>query len=142
MAEKTNGGAAPRLEWPMLLHYAGEEELEVVRSQDEWEIDPELHARPYQPEDRLIDSEGVEYRLVFSGSPGRGRNSLVPSGRRYDPGEVESIAARHIASVGAQPEWLAGHLRDIAEGQRIRAIILYLSKLAAADVSEASEDDE
>jgi hypothetical protein len=142
MGEKANGGAAPKLEWPMLLQYAGEEELEVVRSQDEWEIDPELHARPYQPEDRLIDSEGVEYRLVFAGSPGRGRNSLVPTGRRYSPGEVESLAARHIASVGAQPEWLAGHLRDIANGQRVRATILYLSKLAAADVSEASEDDE
>ncbi len=142
MGEKTNGGAAPRLEWPMLLQYGGEEELEVVRSQDEWDLDPDLHAKPYQPEDRLIDSEGVEYRLVFAGSRGRGRNSLVPTGRRYSPGEVESVAARHIASVGGQPEWLTGHLRDIADGQRIRATILYLSKLAAADVSEASEDDE
>ena len=142
MGEKTNGGATPRLEWPMLLQYAGEEELEVVRSQDEWEIDPDLHARPYEPEDRLIDSEGVEYRLVFTCSPGRGRNSLVPTGRRYSPREVESMAERHIENAGAQPEWLAGHLRGIADGQRIRATILYLSKLAAADVSEASEDDE
>lgn len=142
MGEKTNGGAAPRLEWPMLLQYAGGGEFEVVRSQDEWELDPDLHARPYQPEDRLIDSEGVEYRLVFTGSPGRGRNSLVPTARRYSPGEVESIAERHIESAGARPEWLSGHLRGIAAGQRIRATILYLSKLAAADVSEASEDDE
>jgi hypothetical protein len=142
VGDKTNGGAASRLEWPMLLRYAGEEELEVVRSQDEWEIDPDRHARPYQAEDRLIDSEGVEYRLAFTGSPGRGRNSLVPTGRRYRPPEVEAMAARHMVTVGAQPEWLAGHLRGIADGQRVRATILYLSKLSAADVSEASEDDE
>jgi hypothetical protein len=126
----------------MLLQFAGEAELRVVRDQDEWELDPDLHARTYEAEDRLIDSAGVEYRLVFTGSPGRGRNSIVPTRRRYSHGEVESIAERHIKSVGAQPEWLAGHLRDIADSQRIRASILYLSKLAAADVSEATEDDE
>lgn len=142
MGGRTPDSTTPRLEWPMVLQYAGEAELRVVRDQDEWEIDPDLHARPYQPEDRLIDSAGVEYRLAFTGSPGRGRNAILPTGRRYRPSELESIAERHIARVGAQPEWLAGHLSDIADSQRIRATILYLSKLAAADVSEATEDDE
>ncbi len=142
MGARTPGGSAPRLEWPMLLQYADEAELRVVRDQDEWELDPDLHTRQYQPEDLLIDSAGVEYRPVFTGSPGRGRNALVATGRRYSPGEMESLAERHIAGVGAQPEWLRGHLRDIADGLKIRAIILYLSKLAAADVSEAADDDE
>jgi len=142
MGGRTPDGTAPRLAWPMLLLYAGEAEVGVVRDQDEWELDPELHARTYQAEDRLIDSAGVEYRLVFAGSPDRGRNAIVPTGRHYSHGEVESIAERHIAGAGAQPEWLGAHLRDVAESQRIRASILYLSKLAAADVSEAAEDDE
>jgi hypothetical protein len=142
MSGTTPGGAAPRPEWPLILQCAGEADLRVVRLQDEWEIDPELHARRYQPEDRLIDSAGVEYRLVFSGSPGQGRNSILPTGRRYSPSEVESLAGRHIAGMGAQPEWLAGHLLEIAESHRIRAIILYLHKLAAADIAEASEDEE
>ncbi len=142
MSGRTPDGTAPRLEWPMLLLYAGEAEVRVVRDQDEWELDPELHARTYQAEDRLIDSAGVEYRLVFTGSQGRGRNELVPTGRLYSHGEVESIAERHIAGAGAQPEWLGAHLRDIPDNQRIRGTIFYLSKLAAADVSEASEDDE
>ena len=138
MGGRTPDGTAPRLEWPMLLLYAGEAEVGVVRDQDEWELDPELHARRYQPEDRLIDSAGVEYRPEFT----QGRNAIVPTGRRYGPKEVESIAERHIAGAGAQPEWLGAHLRDVAESQRIRASILYLSKLAAAGVSEAAEDDE
>lgn len=142
MGRETPDGVAPRLEWPMLLQQAGEAELEVVRDQDEWALDPAHHARPYQPEDRLIDSTGVEYRLEFTRSSGRGQNAILPTGRRYTPKEVESIAERHIVNAGAQPEWLAGHLRDIAESQRIRATILYLAKLAAADVSEAAEDDE
>lgn len=142
MGRKTPDGTAPRLEWPMLLQCAGEAELGVVRDQDEWDLDPDHHARPYPPQDRLIDSAGVEYRLEFTGSPGRGRNAILPTGRRYSPSEVESIAERHIARVGAQPEWLAGHLSDIADSQRIRATILYLSKLTAADVSEAADDDE
>jgi len=142
MGAMTPDGAAPRLEWPMLLQCAAEAELRVVRDQDEWELDPDLHARKYRPEDRLIDSAGVEYRLELSVSPGRGRNAITPTGRRFGPAEVQSIAERHIAGVGAQPEWLAGHLRDIAEGLRIRATILYLSKLAAADASEAAEEDE
>lgn len=137
-----SGTTRPSFEWPMLLQCAGVAELGIVRTQDEWEIDPDLYARRYQADDRLIDSAGVEYRLEFRSAPGRGRNEIVATGRRYDSGEVVSLAVRHIESVGAQPEWLSGHLRDIADSQRIRAIILYLAKLAAADVSEAAEDDE
>jgi hypothetical protein len=142
MSEKSPDGTQARLEWPILVQTAGEAELGVVRDQDMWEIDPALHAKQYQPEDRLIDSAGVEYRLVFKGTPGRGRNALLATGRRYSSGEVASIVERHIVSVGAKPEWLAGHLRGIADGQRIRAIILYLSKLAAADVEDGVEDEE
>ncbi len=142
MGRKTPEGKQPRLEWPMLLQCAGEAELSVVRDQDEWDLDPAHHARAYSPEDRLIDSAGVEYRLLFSGSPDRGRNAVLPTGRRLSPSEVETIAVRHMVGVGAQAEWLAGHLRDIAESQKIRAIVLYLSKLAAADASDAAEDEE
>jgi hypothetical protein len=143
MTRKVPDGTTPRPEWPMLLHSADESELEVVRDHDEWALDPAHHARPYPPEDRLIDSAGVEYRLEFSRSSGRGQNAIHPTGRRYNPKEVESIAERHIVSAGARPEWLAAHLRDIAESQKTRAIILYLAKLAAAaDDSEGPEDDE
>jgi protein structure with unknown function len=126
------------MEWPMLLRYAGETELRVIRTQDEWQIDPELHARRYGPEDRLIDSEGVEYRLLPNGS----RNEMVATGRRYSADEFIALAATHIRAAGAEPEWLAGHLRGIAEAHKIRATILYLSKLAAADVAEGSDEEE
>lgn len=131
--------AAPR--WPMLLQRADEPDLRIVRDQDEWNLDPDLRSRKFQPEDRLIDSSGVEYRPTLA----QGRNAVVRTGRRYRSAEVQSIANRHLTNVGAEPGWLAEHLREIAEGQRIRAIILYLSKLAAAaDASESAEgaDDE
>ena len=35
MSGKTPDSTTPRLEWPMLLQYAGEAELRVVRDQDE-----------------------------------------------------------------------------------------------------------
>jgi hypothetical protein len=126
----------------MLLRVAGEAEAAIVRSQDEWRLDPDFHARKYQPDDRLIDAAGVEYRLEHSGGAGRDRNAILPTGRRYDPTEVQAIAERHIGSVGAKPEWLSSHLKDIPEGQKIRAIILYLSKLAAAEASDVTEDEE
>jgi hypothetical protein len=126
----------------MLLQCAGDAELGIVRTRDEWEIDPDLHARRYQADDRLIDSAGVEYRLEFRSGAGRGRNEIVPTGRRYQPEEVASLAMRHIESLGARPEWLSSHLSEIGGSQRIWAIILYLAKLAAADVSEAAENDE
>jgi protein structure with unknown function len=122
----------------MLLQFAGKAELRIVRTRDEWEIDPDLHARRYQPADRLIDSEGVEYRLALEGS----RNEIVATGRRYSPGEFAPIAEKHIRAAGAQPEWLSGHLRGIADSHKIRATILYLSKLAAADLSEGADEEE
>ncbi len=61
------------MEWPMILQVAGEAELRVIRSQDEWQIDPALYARRYKEADRLIDSEGVEYRLALAWSPERDR---------------------------------------------------------------------
>ena len=127
------------LQWPMLLQYAGEAELRVVRDQDEWDLDPELRRRPFRPEDRLIDSAGVEYRASFA----EGRNRIVATGRRCTPEEVQSIANRHIAELGAEPEWLASHLREIAAGLKIKATLLYLSKLAAAaDASSDTSEDE
>lgn len=110
----------------------------MIRTQDEWLIDPEFHARRYDPEDRLIDSEGVEYRLELQGS----RNQILPTGRRYTPEGFVAMAANHIRAAGAQPEWLEGHLRGIADANKIRATILYLSKLAAADIPEGGSDEE
>jgi protein structure with unknown function len=137
-----SSGAPAQPEWPTLVRYAGDAELRVVRDQDEWDLDPELHARPFRPEDRLIDSVGLEYRLVFTGPPRRGRNSIHATGHRHTPPDVQAIAARYLASFGAQPEWLVAHLREIPDGHRIHATILYLAKLAAADASAASDEEE
>lgn len=126
----------------MLVQIAGESELRVVRDRDEWELDPGLHARSFQPDDRLIDSAGIQYHLVFTGSPPKGRNTIQATGQRHTPGDVQALAERHMKSVGAEPEWLAGHLRGIADSHKIRATILYLAKLAAADLASSAGDEE
>jgi hypothetical protein len=126
------------MQFPILLQLVRDSELRVIRTEDEWQIDPELHGRRYAPEDRLIDSEGVEYRLALEGS----RNQILPTGRNYTPEAFVAMAANHIRAAGAQPEWLEGHLRGIADANKIRATILYLSKLANAEVPESSEEEE
>jgi hypothetical protein len=122
----------------MLLLSAGDTEIRVVRDRDAWDIDPEFHARRYGPEDRFIDSSGAEYRTTFQ----RGRSAIVPTGRRFSAKEVEDMAVRRVVDAGGAREWLEARLAEVAENQRIRAAILYLSKLAAPDVSESAEDEE
>jgi hypothetical protein len=126
------------MEFPILLQLVRDSELRVVRTEDEWQIDPELHGRRYASEDRLIDSDGVEYGLTLEGS----RNAIKPTGRLYTPEGFIAMAGNHIRAAGAEPEWLAAHLKGIAENHKIRATILYLSKLAAADIPEGGSDEE
>ena len=126
------------MQFPILLQLVRDSELRVIRTEDEWQIDPDLHGREYAAEDRVIDSEGVEYSLALEGS----RNAIKPTGRLYTPEGFVAMATNHIRATGAQPEWLAAHLEGIAEGHRIRATFLYLSKLAAEDVAEGTEEEE
>jgi hypothetical protein len=126
------------MQWPMLLRIAGGAHLRVIRTEDEWQIDPALHRRRYEENDRLIDSGGVEYRLVFEGS----RNRIVATGRCYGTDEFVALAADHIRAEGAQPEWLSGHLSGIADNHKIQATILYLSKVTASDETDGPEEEE
>jgi protein structure with unknown function len=136
----SGAGPNPPVSWPVLVQYADGSDLVVVNDRDHWELDPELSSRPYAPEDRLIDSGGAEYRLVFESAGSRRRTAIEPTGRRLAPGDVRSIVERHIASLGAEPEWLAAYLADVAKGLEIRATILYLSKLERPDASEGAAD--
>ena len=49
--------------WPAVIKYAGDNELEYVASQAEWENDPALSGFRYSESDQLIDSAGVIYSL-------------------------------------------------------------------------------
>lgn len=132
MSKRTPGGPA----WPTIVLYADGSEIGIVRDRDEWDLDPGLYGRAFGADDRLIDSEGAEFRLVLKAS----RNVIEPTGRRYRPEEMQSIAERHVVGMGGKPEWLLAYLADIAESHKIRATILYLSKLERDDASEESEE--
>lgn len=125
----------------MLLQYDGQAELGVVRDQEEWQLDPDLHAWPYGAGDRVIDSEGLEYQLIYDGARGPGVSSPVPTGERLRANDVQVLAEQHLAAVGAQVAWLEAYLADVPGGSRIRAMILYVSKVESSR-PESMDDDE
>lgn len=140
MTPSPDGKAWP-VAWPVLLHFDGQAELGVVRDLDEWQLDPDLYAWPYGEGDRVIDSEGLEYRLTCDGSRGPGVSSLEPTGGRLLPKDVQILAQAHLEAVGAEVAWLEAYLADVPGKSRIRATILYVSKVESSR-PESTEDEE
>jgi hypothetical protein len=128
------------VQWPAVIKYASADQLVVVDDADEWQIDPELHAWPYQDDDRLIDASGAEYRFG-SGIPGM-EASIEPTGRHVDPREFREMAERHLAATGFPEEWLGEQLQGIPEAQLVRAAVLYVARLARRQESDGEEPDE
>lgn len=59
--------------WPVIVHYSGDNELLFCASQAAWNNDADLHAHAYNPQDRLIDSNGQIFSLTE-----RQDNRVVP----------------------------------------------------------------
>jgi hypothetical protein len=136
MAGMGDPDAAEQVAWPAVVRRARAKELVLVRSLEEWRLDPELHARPFGADDRLIDSAGREY-VLRSTAPARA--VVVATEARSTPAQLHELAERHLAASGRPAEWLAAFLSDVAEAQRWRATILYLLKTT---IREASGPDE
>jgi hypothetical protein len=128
--------AAEQVAWPAVVRRARQKELVLVRSLEDWRLDPELHARPWGAEDRLIDSAAREYALR-SAPPAR--TSVVATEARSTPGQLQELALKHLAASGRPAEWLAAFLADVAEAHRWKATILYLLKTTAREASEPDE---
>ncbi|MDO6460023.1 DUF4144 family protein [Granulosicoccaceae sp. 1_MG-2023] len=58
---------AEQLQWPVIIHYAGDPELTLLRSQAEWPDWSAENLPDADPRDCLIDSAGRRYRLRGSG---------------------------------------------------------------------------
>jgi hypothetical protein len=125
--------------WPAVLRCARKDVLVLVETEDEWHLDPALHSRAYAPEDRLIDSSGTQYRPYTSVDE---RADLAATGEICTAAQFQEIAERHLASVGAPPEWLAPHLDGIPEAHRIRAAIRYLARFESDGGDEAAAEEE
>jgi hypothetical protein len=133
---------AARVAWPAVLKCAGEDGLVVVDSLSEWNLDPDLHARTYHADDRLIDSGGAEYTFVYSEEPGGGHAAIESTEKTYTPAEFRVMAARHLTTMGAPEEWLTAHLQDIPEKHQVRVTVQYLARLGDAQSDDAAEDEE
>src|SRR5262245_31351652 len=112
--------------WPAVLKYSRSDALVVVDNQDEWDIDPELNAWPYDEDDRLIDSDGIEYRPAFGGSAPAGKAGLEPTGTAWTSSLFAPLAEKHLTLAGVPTEWLTAHLAEIPEPQKVRAAIQYV----------------
>jgi protein structure with unknown function len=115
-----------------VLKYAAEDGLVIVDDLSEWNLDPDLYSRPYTAEDRLIDSAGVEYRVLFDEATSTAHARLQPTGKTYPADEFQDLAARHLRTIGAPDEWLAAHLSDIPDSHRVRVALQYLTRLGDA----------
>jgi hypothetical protein len=125
--------------WPAALRCAGQDKLVIVDTQSEWEIDPDLQARPYAAEDRLIDSVGAVYRPL-SIDPKHAR--LEPAGTTCTAAEFQGIAERHLKVIGAPAEWLTAYLQDFSESQQVRAALQYVARVSAEDGGAAETEGE
>ena len=54
------------VDWPALIKSHGEDELIVVSSQEEWDVDVDLSMARYEEADYLVDSQGAVYALPYS----------------------------------------------------------------------------
>jgi protein structure with unknown function len=141
-----NGSPKPRIAWPAVLAYAGADQLCVVDNQDEWDVDPELHAWPYRDEDRLIDSKGIEYALEPTGRLGADAVRFVPTGKVLSAGEMRERVAGHLRAIKTPEEWLDAYLQEFSEALRVSAALQYVARLEKADeageTGETGEDEE
>lgn len=132
-----------RVLWPAVLQYAGADEVAVVSSRDEWDVDPELHAWPYRDEDRLVDANGIEYRLgVAAGANAMGEVMVVPTGTQYSPADFQQVVERHLKVAGAPDGWLAAYLEEFQDGQRIPATMQYLLRIRKTAPPDSTDEEE
>ena len=93
-------GPSVSVAWPAAIKFANEAELSIVRDQDEWQLDPDLSAWPYDERDRLVDSDGREHRIAWSGDRRRGTATPEATERVLSPEEVSTLFEGHLESIG------------------------------------------
>jgi hypothetical protein len=133
---------AARVAWPAVLKYAAEDGLVIVDSLSEWNLDPDLYGRTYHADDRLIDSAGNEYELVYSEGAASAHAAIEPTGKLYTAAGFRTLAARHLKTIGAPEEWLDAHLQDIPESHQMRVTLQYLARLGEAEPDDPAEEEE
>ena len=82
--------------WPAIIHYTGQDEVEFVADQANWDHDPTWHRFQYRETDQLIDADGRIYQLRHA----NGMALPVPTGRYSSLHEVVDLVRTHAARAG------------------------------------------
>mgnify|MGYP001820249070 FL=1 len=86
------------IEWPAVIHYENDAELEYVENEQHWLQQPDWREGDFESRDRLIDSEGQ----VFSLLPGSATVVLpVATGDCLSLNEVLGLVKAHLADQGS-----------------------------------------
>jgi hypothetical protein len=131
-----------RVAWPAVLKLSDDDMLIVVDDLDEWQLDPDLRQRRFTSEDRLIDCDGVEFRIGSDGEPGTAQFLLVPTGAQLTSVEFRQIVCPHLLKIGVPEEFLEGPLHGVPEYQQVRAALLYVARLARRQANESAPEGE
>jgi hypothetical protein len=103
--------------WPAWIRFKNEAALVTVTDHAEWNADSDLHAWPYDSEDRLVDSTGQEFAFDFSGEPGKGKAVLVPTGTRLGADGIREVLRRHFDPSDKQSPGFLRRLETAADDE-------------------------
>ena len=85
-------------DWPVLIHYANDPELDLVLSKEEWTNREDIRQINFQPDDRIIDING----LVFKFSSGKNHlDSLINTKQQIKLEELLGLIKAHMSETGA-----------------------------------------
>lgn len=85
-------------QWPVIIHYANDPELDLVTSPEEWLKREDIQQLNFQPGDKIIDSNGRFFELpVDKGDQG----TLVYNDEQIDLESLLGLIKAHMSEKGA-----------------------------------------
>lgn len=100
-------------EWPAVIHHRDDPELTYVEDLEQWRNDPDLCEWRYDDDDRLIDSTGASFTLVFDTSTRR--TTFEQTGTSVSLDEFAKLVQSHLFAM-AQTCVSKVELRNYADG--------------------------
>jgi hypothetical protein len=86
------------IDWPAIIKYADDAELQFISDETVWRNDPDLHDYGYAESDCLVDVSGTLYSLSYKVN---GCINPQPAGRSMGLQEILGLVKAHAAQKGS-----------------------------------------